>query len=67
VLVAEKNRRAPETTTVPATPGEPAAQLAKNIRAFLLQAYPELLEQDLDALRALDAEIAHIANDCLNA
>jgi hypothetical protein len=67
VLVAEKNRRAPETTTAPATPEEPAAQLAKNIRAFLLQAYPELLEQDLDALRALDAEIANIAAACLHA
>lgn len=67
VLAAEKIRRAPETTTAPATPEEPAAQLAKNIRVFLFQAYPKLLELDLDALRALDAEIAHIAKDCLNA
>jgi hypothetical protein len=67
VLAAEQALQSPKPTVDSATPEEPAAQLAKNIRAFLFQAYPELLGLDLDVLRALDAEIAKIAAACLKA
>lgn len=66
VLAAEQALQSPKPTVDSATPEEPAAQLAKNIRAFLFQAYPELLDLDLDVLRALDAEITRIAIHCIS-